>query len=695
MCGALMLSALLATCAAKPAIEPNENTDSHENLITNDNSEFLKSYASKMLSYMNLTVAPCDDFYEYACGNWKLVKPERQRQSKRSYNQDIIYSLIDKTEELLLSNSTLAEDLGYGSELRTARTFYNACLSADLYPMPAADPAYLELIRSIGGFPAVDGDAWQPANFSWFNMSSHLSNYGAEGLINEYILPKYPFNPYFKQPEIGFDYLVQGDQIATNDTQGYKLNEKRMRDYLKTYGLSDDQVADVIAGVFAFWREVLQIDNRFNGNQLNCTYLSIDERLEPFPLWKNYYDIAWGGLDFGSVPERYRFCDFYFHELDKVCAKHKPAVANYLAMKFIYTMDLELKSPKFQRDLCMINLQNSLPHFFNKLYLLKHFTDKTHTEIANIIVELRKSFVLLLENASWLDEETRERALLKESKIETRIGALKDDNLTDILIHQMNNLTFVPDSYATNHITLRKFRVSQRRYNGFHHKELSKESKPLRFLVGLIVNAFYYYFENSINVMAGILHPPFYHQAWPNSLKFGTIGYLVGHELTHAFDSNGAMYNSTGLFSPWFSLESSREFTDRSKCYVKHFNNYFIPEINRNIDGDQTKDENIADSGGLRGAIGAYRSHMKKLQLIHNNDSSFESVLKSEQMPGFAQLFCADYEEKDYWDEWTAKHTIDKYRVLGAVTNDENFAKSFNCPSGSPMNPDSAKCRIW
>ncbi|KAL7727589.1 hypothetical protein ACLKA6_014938 [Drosophila palustris] len=409
MCGALMLSALLATCAAKPAIEPNENTDSHENLITNDNSEYLKSYASKMLSYMNLTVVPCDDFYEYACGNWKL----------------------------------------------------------------------------------------------------------------------------------------------------------------------------------------------------------------------------------------------------------------------------------------------------------KHFTDETHTEIANIIVELRKSFVLLLENASWLDEETRERALLKESKIETRIGALKDDNLTDILIHQMNNLTFVPDSYATNHINLRKFYVSQRRYNGFHHKELSKESKPLRFLVGLIVNAFYYIFENSIYVMAGILHPPFYHQAWPNSLKFGTIGYLVGHELTHAFDSDGAMYNSNGLFSPWFSLESSREFTDRSKCYVKHFNNYFIPEINRNIDGDQTKDENIADSGGLREAIGAYRSHMKKLQLIHNNDSSFESVLESEQMPGldlspeqlfyvgFAQLFCADYEEKDYWDEWTAKHTMDKYRVLGAVTNDENFAKSFNCPCGSPMNPDSAKCRIW
>ncbi|KAL7728826.1 hypothetical protein ACLKA6_004177 [Drosophila palustris] len=716
MCGALMLGALMATCAAKPAIEPESKQSEidsdgdgggggggNDNLITDDNTEFLKSYAAKMLSYMNLTVAPCDDFYEYACGNWKMVKPERQSQHKRSNLLDILYTLIDKTEELLLSNSTLAKDLGYANELTIAQQFYNACLSAELYPMPAADPAYLALIRSIGGFPAVDGDAWHSSNFSWFNMSSHLTNYGAFGLINEHILPQYPFMPYFKLPELGFDYIVHSDNIATNDTKGYQLNEKRMRGYLKTYGLSDEKADEVIAGVFAFWRDVLQIGDRFEENQDKCNALSTTEKSDTFPFWENYYDIAWGGLNFGEELER--FCDFYYTELDKVCEKHKPAVANYLAMKLLYSMDFKLKSSKFQRDHCMLNIHFSVPYILNKLYLLKYFTEETKTEIANIIVELRKSLLLLLENANWLDEETRKEALLKESTIESRIGSFKDDNLTESLIREMNNLTFVPGSYPSNNINLRHFHVYMRRYNGLHYKELSNETKPLELLVGMQVNAFYYNVDNSINVMAGILHPPAYHQAWPNSLKFGTIGYLVGHELTHGFDSVGSMFDSTGESRNWWTKKSGEVFSERANCYVDHFNSYLIPEINRKIDGNQTKDENIADSGGLREAMSSYRSHMKELQL--NNEDNSTRVLKNEQMPGmdlspeqlfylgFAQLWCAAYEEEHYWEELTNEHTMDKYRVLGAVTNNEDFAQAYNCPSGSPMNPDSSKCRIW
>lgn len=269
----------------------------------------------------------------------------------------------------------------------------------------------------------------------------------------------------------------------------------------------------------------------------------------------------------------------------------------------------------------------------------------------------------------------------------------------------MNNLTVKPDNFPASNIDLKRFSTYLKRYIGIHHKELTNDTKPLELLVGMQVNAFYYNLDNSINVMAGILHPPSYDQAWPNSLKFGTIGYLVGHELTHGFDSTGATFDSNGTSRYWWSKKSGEVFNERSMCFVDHFNNYLIPEINRNINGNQTKDESIADSGGLRESMSAYRNHMKQQQLNSENNASY--VHRSEQMPGldlspeqlffvgFAQLWCADYEEKHYWEELTNEHPMDKYRVLGAVTNNEDFAQAYNCERGSPMNPITEKCRVW
>ncbi|XP_068155219.1 uncharacterized protein [Drosophila tropicalis] len=289
----IIVSILWMTCVAKPTVESNE--DEMENLIPEDaDIEFLNSYANKMKSYMNHSISPCDDFYEYAC---------------------------DVTDKLLTKTS-LAIDLKYEEEMQIAQQVYNACVRAELQPLPATDPAYLALIKSIGGFPAVDGPEWQADKFNWFNMSAHLTNYGANGLINEKLLQMPPFAPYFVKPKLGFEYKVYSDNLATNETAAYKVNEQRMH---------------------------------------------------------------------------------------------------------------------------------------------------TSKEVQSIIDELRKSLRVALQNADFLDTETRKEALKKESLIESHIGCLQDDEFTHRLIREMRNLSFVDGSYAQNHINLQRFKVYIDRFNGHHN----------------------------------------------------------------------------------------------------------------------------------------------------------------------------------------------------------------------------------
>uniref|UniRef100_A0A1I8QC21 Peptidase M13 C-terminal domain-containing protein n=1 Tax=Stomoxys calcitrans TaxID=35570 RepID=A0A1I8QC21_STOCA len=677
------------------------------NSLDDKELEFRSLYATQMLSFMNQSIQPCDDFYEYACGNWKNVIKPRQTNHKRNNLLDIAYKLDDIAEMILQRPHINDIAPEYAAEFEKVQKFYNNCLQSEIHPMRKSQ-VYLEAIRKIGGFPAVDNE-WDASKFSWLNMSAHMSNFGLKNLIEEKIIPQHPFQPYFEIPDFGFDIELHYDNIKNSSSNAYTKNWQRMNDILSIYEVEAEQRSKIISDIFEFLNATLNIVEKFNESDIECFIISNDFEVIDLSVvdkqFLAYYEIVWPGDINQYVEDLHKPCAYLYYHLDKIVEQQKEAVANYLALKFLYHIDARLKDATFQKDFCLQTVKRSLEYFFDHLYMKLYFNDEIHNDVKKMIKEIRQSLHTILLEADWLDETTRDAALLKESSMAEYVGRYEDKEMTTRLLGQIKNLQFVEGNFEQNLLNLKEFKESITRYNGLHYKELSNTTKPLELFLGMQVNAFYYNIDNAIYVTAGILHPPAFHKSWPNVLKYATLGFFVGHEFTHGFDSVGAYYDGGGNNNYWWSPKSSTVFEERSECFVDHYQNYTIPEIQRNVNGKNTKDENIADGGGIRMALMAYRRYVK--DITKNTDTSLTNFYKDERMPGLdftpeqlffvaaAQVWCASYKEGDYWEELSDEHTIDKYRVLGMVSNNEDFAKAYNCTKGSKMNPSNDKCTIW
>ncbi|XP_017000431.2 neprilysin-4-like [Drosophila takahashii] len=540
-------------------------TKSAKNVIANYESDYLVSYVNDMKSGMNLSVDPCDDFYEYSCGNYRWSARLLWRMLG-SWQGDYSTIYLEDRMEHLLGKMDLAESLNVSKELKLAQRFYNACLAADLYPFPAADPHYLTLIRSIGGFPAVDGANWNASNFSWFNMSAHLINYGAEGLIDEYFEWKFPFQPKIRAARMGFEKYVNS---RPND-------EERMSGYLRSFHLPEDKIAGVIAGVLAFWKEARSID--YEDQPGNC---------EAFEA--KYFEIVWGGDKIvwnKDQPREDADCNFYFVELDKLCARHPEAVANYLAMKLLRALDAKLRNSGEQKQYCMDELQISMPFLFSKLFLANHIPEKIRLEVSEIVEEVWNTLSSSLDEADRLNNFHKSRKVLWEFPF----NFSKVNSFADRVISEIGRLEIVDDSFAATNINIQRLFVNSSRYSARHSMDLPISSKSPEHMLGK-----FYDFDR-------YLQPPVYHPTWPVSFKFGALGSFV-----------------------------ARQAHINSKIYYDRFDT--------RIERDK-----------LRLAFSAYKSHIKHLLEDHKQDRINETMPGLDLSPdqlfflGATHIFCADSE---------------------------------------------------
>lgn len=332
-----------------------------------------------------------------------------------------------------------------------------------------------------------------------------------------------------------------------------------------------------------------------------------------------------------------------------------------------------------------------------KMFVDSYFSLAKKKTAEEMFGNIRKAFIYLLhKEVDWMDPKTKAYAKEKALALAYHIGynpaiyenstyinelwqemkARKHDYFGNVLrvLHEISQNEF---SKLTEHYNVRARSVFT--------------TKPE------VVNAFYSPEKNSITLPAGEMQYPFYWgDKFPKVFQYGAIGTIMGHETTHAFDNHGALRDKYGNLRNWWSPSSWLEFHKRTKCMANQYSSYYWPAAGAYLNGRKTLSENIADNGGIRETYQGYKFYLQSHNLT-GEELEPSTGLTNDQMffVGFANVRCAKYTRTAARHSLAVSvHSPGRFRVIGSLQNFEKFAKAFNCPANSYMNPRN-KCIIW
>ncbi|XP_076683481.1 M13 family metallopeptidase neprilysin 5 [Andrena cerasifolii] len=324
------------------------------------------------------------------------------------------------------------------------------------------------------------------------------------------------------------------------------------------------------------------------------------------------------------------------------------------------------------------------------LFVEPSFQEDKGKKVFEMLDDIKEAFASLVSRTDWMDRQTKTATLEKNRKMESQIGFPDWLFHEDILNEYYEGIDLSESEYLNNMIQIvRLMSVTELEcIHDINYNNLSYwATDPTD------VNAFHTYQFNHITIPAGILQFPFY-ELGLEALNYGAIGTVLGHELTHGFDNSGRHYDSNGNVRQWWTNETIFEYTEKTECFIEHYNTYYEVEVDDYIDGERTLGENIADNGGLREAVIAY----ERWKARHGQEPLLPGFthLTHEQLVflGFAHLWCESYTPKAL--KWILEdsHCPGHVRLLGVLKNSKEFSEAWKCPAGSNMNPPN-KCHLW
>ena len=633
------------------------------------------------------TTNPCDDFYQYACGNWlKTTKiPADKAVWTRSFS-----SIYEKNEQLL---RTIVESAAAGKAdpadpfVKKVGDFYGTCMDE-----PKAETASLKELKSeLAKIKAVKtprqlatlvGEMHQTGAGPFFNFGSEQDAKDATLVIAG-----------ADQGGLGLpdrDYYLKDDAKMKAIRDAYVAHVEKMLTLAgEPAAQAKTDAADILTLETALAKASMdKVDRRDPYKVYHRLERKGLVKLAPHFDWKAYFTAR----QHPAIEQIDVIVPDFFAGLDKVLTStpmpklqaylrwHEVSSAsNALGKDFVNARFDFMRTLTGQKELaprwkrCVAMTDGALGEAVGRTFVQTTIGDKGKADAKAIVHGIEAAMGEDLKGLSWMDDATKKAAAEKLSKVNNKIGY--PDKWRD---------------YTSMKIGTSSLLKNRREADRFEsNRDLNKIGKPVDRdewgMTPATVNAYYNPSLNEMVFPAGILQDPFFGPEKATAANFGGAGMVMGHELTHGFDDQGRQYDGDGNLRDWWTKASADAYNTRTACVANQYDQYIAVD-DVHLNGKLTLGENIADIGGLK---------LSRAALMAKNGGKLTQDQERVLFISFAQDWCTvQMPQMARLRATVDPHSSSQWRVNGPVTDNPDFARVFGCEANTKMNPAN-RCQVW
>jgi putative endopeptidase len=652
------------------------------------------------LSNMDTTVRPGDNFFQFANGGW--IKRNTIPADLGSWGS--FTELRERNQQILLDIlKNAAEDANYpeGSDQRKAATFFSMGMDSMLAEKVGTLVLrpYLEKIEAIKSKTQIqnylieDVLTESSAFFGVFILSD-LKN--SEKLV-----------PYVTAGGLGLperDYYIKTDVNSKETREKYLAHVTGLFVLMGTAPAEAKKNAEIVLAIETklagamltkeAGRDPYNLHHQRHVEQLYQTAPSVD--------WKSYFEglsikadtviVTEPGFlaEYERIVNSYAMGDIKTYLKATLLRKSAPLLNNaFVKASFEfnskYLAGVQQMRPRWKRVLSMTN--DKLGDAIGQLYVEKTFPPEAKQKALEMVDNIKLAFADRIKELEWMTDSTKEMALKKLSTFTVKMGY--PDKWNDYVGLEVNTDPET-SSYFQNVMNANRFQT---------RREFAKLGKPVDRtewqMTPQTINAYYNPLFNEIVFPAAILQPPFYDYRADEAVNYGGIGAVIGHEISHGFDDQGAKFDSFGNLKNWFKQQDYTNFQRKGKSLASQFDRYEpLPGVF--VQGQFTLGENIGDLGGITVAYYGFKRFLRENPGRH--PGSINGFTPEQRFfISWATIWRVKYRDEALRTHvLTDPHSPGMYRANGPLSNFLPFYETFGVKEGDKMfRSESERVVIW